>query len=267
MTESRAAARGPVVPERLWWALVGVVAAVGVVEALPRLQLVDPRYFPPFSDMAVQLGSLLGQESFWSAVGATVRGWLLGLAIAMLAGVAVGLAIGSSRFLHAATSSTIEFLRPIPSVALIPLVVLLFGVSFSSTLVLVVYGTFWQVLIQVIYGVRDVDPVARDTERSYRFGPWRMLTTLIWPTALPYVFVGLRLAAAVALILEITGELIIGSPGLGKEIALAQSSNATTSVYALVIVTGLLGLVANVAPGQLERRLLHWHPSVRREHA
>lgn len=251
--------------ERAGWGFLGALIAVALVELLPRVGIVDRRYFPPFSEMVHRLGSLLTTSGFWEALGATLRGWLLGLAIAMVLGIVVGMAIGSSRLLHAATSSTVEFLRPIPSVALIPLVVLLLGVSFTSTLVLVVYGTFWQVVIQVIYGVRDVDPVARDTTRSYRLGRGRVLTTLIWPTALPYVFVGLRLAASVALILEVTGELIIGSPGLGKEIALAQSSYATPSIYALVIVTGLLGLIANVAPAQLERRLLHWHASVRSE--
>src|SRR5690606_15794782 len=127
---------------------------------------------------------------------------------------------------------------PIPSVALIPLAVLLYGTDMKATLLLVVYAAFWQVLVQVLYGVQDVDPVARETARSYRFSAWTQVRTLIWPTALPYIMTGFRLAAAVALILEITGELIIGSPGLGKQIAVAQSSGAVDTMYALVIVTG-----------------------------
>jgi ABC-type nitrate/sulfonate/bicarbonate transport system permease component len=127
----------------------------------------------------------------------------------------------------------------------------------------VVYASFWQMLIQVMYGVQDVDPVAADTARSYRLGFVRRVRSLIWPTALPYVVTGFRLAAAVALVLEITGELVIGTPGLGKLIGVAQSSGAVAPMYALVIVTGGLGVIVNLLARVAERRLLRWHPSVR----
>lgn len=243
----------------------GLAGLVLVIELLPRIGLVDARFLPPFTDMAASLGGLLGSVEFWSAFGSTVRGWALGLTIAMVAGVVLGIVIGSVPLLRAATSSTIEFLRPIPSVALIPLAVLLYGTDPQATLLLVVYASFWQVLVQVLYGVADVDPVARETARAYRFGRTTQVRTVIWPTALPYIMTGFRLAAAVALILEITGELIIGSPGLGNEIAVAQNSGAVVRVYALVIVTGLFGVLVNLAARAFERRSLHWHPSIRGE--
>jgi ABC-type nitrate/sulfonate/bicarbonate transport system permease component len=87
----------------------------------------------------------------------------------------------------------------------------------------------------------------------------------VWPTALPYVMTGIRLAAAVALILTITGELIIGSPGLGYEINLAYTGPDTPTMYALIEVTGLIGVVANTLTRAAERRVLRWHPSVRAE--
>lgn len=245
--------------------LVGLVGFVVLLELAPRAGLVDARFLPPFTDMMAALSEEVGSARFWLGLSATVRGWAIGLVIAGGAGITLGILIGSVPVLRAATQSTIEFLRPIPSVALIPLAVLLFGTSPQSTLLLVVYASFWQVLVQVLYGVQDVDPVARETARSYRFGAWTHVRTVIWPTALPYVMTGVRLAAAVALILEITGELIIGSPGLGKQIAVAQSSGAVDTMYALVIVTGLFGVFVNFAARLLERRALHWHPSVRRE--
>jgi ABC-type nitrate/sulfonate/bicarbonate transport system permease component len=159
----------------------------------------------------------------------------------------------------------VEFLRPIPSVALIPLAVLLYGTDLQSTLLLVVYAAFWQILVQVLYGVADVDPVADETARSYRLGPWARVRYLLWPTALPYVLTGVRLAASVALVLAVTAELIIGAPGLGAEIAVAQSSQAIPDMYALVVVTGLIGVVINLGARVAERRLLSWHQSVRGE--
>jgi len=232
---------------------------------LPRVGLVSRRYLPPFSEMMRALLEELGQAEFWSALLETVKAWGIGLAIALVLGIGLGLVIGSVPVLRALTSSTIEFLRPIPSVALIPLVVLMFGTRIESTLVLVVYASTWQVLIQVLYGVQDVDPVVRETARSYRLGTVTQVRHVIWPTALPYVMTGFRLAATVALVLAITAELVIGSPGLGKEIAVAQSSGAVSLMYALVIVTGVLGVLVNIFARAVERRFLAWHPSQRRD--
>lgn len=245
--------------------LLGLLTLVVVLELVPRTGLVDDRYLPPFSSMAAALADQMGTPAFWAALLATLRGWAIGLAIAMVAGVVLGLLVGSIPVVRAATNSTIEFLRPIPSVALIPLTVLLYGTDMKATLILVVYATFWQVLLQVLYGVRDVDPVARETAKSYRFRPLTTIRTVTWPTALPYVMTGFRLGAAVALILEITGELIIGTPGLGKEIAVAQSSGAVASMYALVIATGFIGVVVNLIARAGERHVLRWHPAVRAE--
>ena len=244
---------------------IGVAIVVAVAELLPRTGIVDDRFFPPFTTMARALVTQAGAADFWLSLGQTLRGWALGLTIAMIAGVVAGVVIGSVPFLRAVTASTIEFLRPIPSVALIPLVVLLYGSRLQSALVLVVYAAFWQVLVQVLYGVADVDPVVRDTARSFRFSRWGVVRNVVWPTAMPYVVTGFRLAAAVALILEITAELIIGVPGLGKSIGIAQSSGAVADTYALVIVVGLIGVAVNVGARAVERRTLRWHTSIRSE--
>ncbi|GIF04616.1 ABC transporter permease [Actinoplanes siamensis] len=245
--------------------LLGVVLAAAVVEALPRLGLVDERFLPPFSRMVTGLTEQLALAEFWTALGQTLGGWALGLAIAMIAGVLAGVVIGSVPLLRAITSSTIEFLRPIPSVALIPLVVLIYGSRLPSALILIVYAAFWQVLVQVLYGVADVDPVVRDTARSYRFSRWGVIRSVVWPTTLPYVVTGFRLAAAVALILEITAELIIGVPGLGRSIGVAQSSGAVTETYALVLFVGIIGVAVNGFARAVEKRTLRWHTSVRRD--
>ncbi|KAA9157428.1 ABC transporter permease [Amycolatopsis acidicola] len=268
MTDAAVSRRGGFSIRRGRDALLGVtglVILVALLEILPRSGIVDPRFLAPASEIAKALGDELGQGAFWTSLGQTLLGWAIGLAIAMVAGIVLGMIIGSVPFLRAFTSSTIEFLRPIPSVALIPLVVLIYGSEPQSALVLVVYASVWQVLVQVLYGVADVDPVVRDTARSYRFSRWSMVRHVIWPTALPYVVTGFRLAAAVALILEITAELIIGVPGLGKDIGVAQGSGAVPLTYALVVVVGLIGVAVNVLARRVERRVLRWHSSVRKD--
>jgi ABC-type nitrate/sulfonate/bicarbonate transport system permease component len=245
--------------------LAGIAGFLLLWEAVPRLGIVDGRYLPPASDVLRMLSIELGTARFWAAVRLTMTSWAIGLTVAALAAAALGFIIGSSGFLRKLTHSTIEFLRPIPSVALIPLAVLLFGVKMESTLMLVIYACFWQVLIQVLYGVADIDSVANDTAKTYGLGRMARIRYVVVPTALPYVMTGLRLGAAVALILAITAELVIGTPGLGQAIALAQSGGAVASMYALVLATGLIGVLINAGMRQIERRILSWHSSVRSE--
>src|SRR5690606_27654643 len=199
----------------------------------------------------------------WTAVGQTMTSWAIGLAIATVAAVVIGFVIGGSTALRRATHTTIEFLRPIPSVALIPLAVLLFGISIESSLLLVVYASFWQILIQVLYGTADVDSVAMDTAKSYGLGWWARVRHVVWPTTLPYLITGLRLGAAVALVLAITAELVIGTPGLGNQIALNQSGGSIVPMYALVLATGIIGVIINLGMRLVEKRALRWHSSVR----
>jgi ABC-type nitrate/sulfonate/bicarbonate transport system permease component len=245
--------------------LAGIAGFAVLLEATPRLLRMPQDVLPPLSAILSALAGEVGTADFWQAVADTLRQWALGLAIAVAAGATVGVLIGSVPLLRRVTASTIEFLRPIPSVALVPLVVLLFGTQLGSALVLIVYAAFWQVLVQTLYGVGDVDPIAEQTARCYGLGRWARIRYVLWPTAQPYIATGVRLAASVALILAITAELVIGSPGLGQQIAAAQSGGATALAYGLILVTGLFGLVVNVGVRAVERRMLRWHVSVRGE--
>jgi ABC-type nitrate/sulfonate/bicarbonate transport system permease component len=254
---------GPLSPVLL--GVVGLVGFGGLLELLPRAGVLPAEYFPPSSTILAALGELLTRSEFRVALGQTLLTWAIGLGIAVGAGLVLGLTIGSVAWLRALTASTIEFLRPIPSVALIPLVAVLYGSTQTSTVILVVYAAFWQMLVQVLVGVVDVDPVAMDTARSYRLSRWRRVVNVIWPTALPYAITGFRLATAVALILTITGEFVVGTPGIGKLLESAYTSGAVPTMFAIVVLTGIIGVLANLATRALERLALAWHPSVRKD--
>jgi len=277
VSSDSAAAGGPVpsvgrdrrsvrkLPTKQLLGLAGIVGFLGTWELIPRLGIIDQRFLPPASEVIVALVRDFGLTAFWVAVGETMTAWFLGLVIAVALAVLLGFVIGSSDFLRKATNSTVEFLRPIPSVALIPLAVLLFGVKIESSLMLITYAAFWQVLIQVLYGVADIDMVANNTAKTYGLGRMARIRYVVFPTALPYLMTGVRLAATVALVLAITAELVIGSPGLGREIALAQSGGAISGMYALVLATGLIGVLINVLMRFIEKKTLSWHSSVRSE--
>ena len=134
--------------------------------------------------------------------------------------------IGSSRRGYQMLRLPIEFLRPIPSVALIPLAVLVFGTRFPNKLFLVTFACVWPLLFQAIYGVQDVDPVAVDTARAFGFGRFRRLVLIVLPSSAPYIATGLRIASSVALILAVTSELVVGVPGLGSAINVAATPSS-----------------------------------------
>ncbi|MDG4838606.1 ABC transporter permease [Micromonospora sp. WMMD967] len=246
---------------------VGLTGFLVVWQLIPTLGLVNPLYLPYVTDVLARLFEQLVDLAFWRRLGSTMTSWAIGLTVATLAAVVLGTVVGLVPFLRRATHTAVEFLRPIPSVALIPLAVLLFGIQMQAALVIIIYASFWQVFVQVIYGVADVDAVARDTARSFGLTRREQLSHLVLPTTLPYLMTGLRLAAAVALILAVTAEMVIGNPGLGRMIELSRSAGDAAGLYALVVVTGLLGLTVNLVFRFVERRVLSWHQSVRGEEA
>ena len=243
----------------------GIVGFLIVWQLIPTLGIISPQYLPYATETLARLFSELRDLEFWRNVGRTMTAWSLGLLIATVAATILGTVIGLVPFLRRATHTTVEFLRPIPSVALIPLAVLIYGIQLQAALVIIVFASFWQVFVQVLYGVADVDVVARDTARSFGLTRGERVRYLILPTALPYLMTGLRLAASVALILAITAEMVIGTPGLGRAIVFYQAAGDWVGVYSLVIVTGLLGLAINLGFRFVERKSLAWHQSVRGE--
>lgn len=262
---ARARSRARFRPRRALLGLAGVLTLLIIWELAARFGAVDARFLPPPTEVLPRLFQILTLADFWTAVGDTLVAWGVGLLMALVGACILGVVIGLSPFLRRATNSTVEFLRPIPSVALIPLASLLFGAGQEAALLLIVYASFWQIFIQVLYGVADVDQVAMSTGRSYGFNGWQRVRDIVLPTALPYLMTGVRLAAAVALILAVTAQLIIGTPGLGLTIAQAQNAGQYSTMYALILATGLLGVLINFAARLLERRLLSWHHSVRED--
>ena len=209
------------IPDRAlpWLSVLGVLV---LFELLPRIGVLPSDHFPPISETLSTLFDQLGESRFWEAVGNTLEGWALGLGIAAGLAIPIGIVIGSSRLLYRATRGVIEFLRPIPSVALIPLAILIYGTGLQSKVFLAAFASFWQVLVATLYGVQDVDPVATDTARSFGYSrPQRMLRVTL-PSAVPYIATGIRIASAVSLILTVTAELVIGAAGLGRSINLAS---------------------------------------------
>ena len=244
-------------------ALLSVAAFLALWQFVSRAGLISEQDLPAMTTTFQELWSMMHTREFWTAFGQTVRGWALGLGIATALAVPIGILLGSSQFALRAFRVPIEFLRPIPSAALIPLLFLTLGTTLKSQVFLATFGAFWPLLVQTIYGVRDVDPVALDTARSFGVGRFERLYRIKLPSAVPYIATGLRISSAVALILAFTAELFMGIGGLGQIMNVSESFGLTVRVYALALATGFLGLAIYVVFAAIERRALRWHPSQR----
>lgn len=244
--------------------LGGALGILILLEVLVRTGVLPSRFLPPPSDVLVTLVQHLGTGTTWAAIGMTLLGWALGLGIALLIAVPLGVLLGTSEFAYRATRPIVEFLRPVPSVALIPLAFLLFApASVDGKVFLAAFAATWPILVQTIYGVRAIHPLQIATARSFQIGRVATFTRVVLPGSVPYLATGIRIASSVALILTVTGEIIMGAPGIGFEINRARQGAAIGSMYAYVVLAGVLGLLLNVAFATLERRVLHWHASHR----
>jgi ABC-type nitrate/sulfonate/bicarbonate transport system permease component len=243
--------------------LIAVFAVLALWELVSRGGVVDRQYFPSMTDTFSELGGMLDTGEFWTGVANTLKGWALGLGIASGLAIPLGIVIGSSPLLYRALRVPIEFLRPIPSVSLVPVALLIYGVGLESKVFLAAFASFWPLFMQTLYGVQDIDPVATDTARSFGIGRFERLWRIKLPSSFPYIVTGIRISSAVALFMSVTAELVIGSPGLGRLVNETRAAGATEAMYALIITTGILGLIINIVTTRAERRLLHWHPSQR----
>lgn len=245
--------------------LIGLIVLLIIAELVSRSGIVSSTYLPPTSLVLLRVAQLLVDPDFLTELLATLYAWAIGLALCVTVAVTIGVLLGSFRSLYSASRAVIEFLRPIPSVALIPLAMLVLGGGPEMKIALVVFSGSWPVLFNTIYGMHDVDPVAKLTARSFGRGRVATLLTVSLPAASPFIFTGVRIAASVALIIVISTELLAGSSsGIGRWMLDAGATgNRPDLVYAATIIAGILGLVINALLGVVERRFLAWQPALR----
>jgi len=244
---------------------IGAGAFFILAELVTRAELVNPTYLPPASSVLGTTASIIVDDGFLDGVRGTLTAWAIGMAIAIVIAVPLGVILGSSWRSFLAATTAIEFLRPIPSVALIPLAILLIGRGLEMRVVLIAYASLWPILFNTIYGIRDVDPLAKETARAFGFSGTAILRKVSLRWALPFIYTGVRISAAIALILAISTELIAGGgPGIGTwMLEHSETGVPRELLFAAIVVAGLIGLLINSAMGIGERRFFSWHQRVR----
>lgn len=243
---------------------VAVFLVVGGVWWLASV-LLPPTTMPSPAEVLARLGSLALTGAFWSAVAVTVWTFLIAFVVCVGVGVPLGLAIGANSGATQSTRLLFDFLRTIPPIAILPLLLLIFGPELQMVLVLAIAGAIWPILIQSIYAARQGEPLLREMAASFRVPRGWYIRHIFVPGTLPFVMTGLRLGATICLLLTISGELLGNAPGVGFEIAQAQAFYDNPRMYAYVIVSAVLGLVVNGLFWEAQRRVLRWHPSMRKD--
>jgi sulfonate transport system permease protein len=241
------------------WALP--VAIIAVWQLLSSDCIIPLRVLPAPSDVVVAgwklllSGELLRNMcvSFWRAS--------VGFAIGGGIGFALGLANGLSRTSELILDSTLQMVRNIPHLALIPLVILWFGIDESAKLFLVALGVFFAIYINTQHGIRTVDPQLVEMGRTYGMTPAPLFWRVYLPGALPSIFVGLRYALGIMWLTLIVAETIAASSGIGYMAMQAREFLLVDVVVLSILIYALLGKLADSAARLLERLCLSWHPA------
>jgi ABC-type nitrate/sulfonate/bicarbonate transport system permease component len=204
-------------------------------------------YFPPPLDWLNSLDKLREASRLWPALETTLASFFAALFLSIVLGTMLGILLGRSLLMDRLLGPALEFGRTMPAGALVPVAVLIMGYTESMTLFVVTLTSFWPIFLNVRSAARRIGQDRLDTARVLRLSWWATQRKVVLPSVLPSIQLGAQLAAPIVLIIVLLVEILTQTSGIGREIALAQSTFRSATVYGLVALTGLLGLVVNWA--------------------
>lgn len=251
----------------LVWQLVGLAAVLLIWQLAAAGPAVRGGALPGPVEVLKALVGLWGTATYWTALLTTLKVWSVGLAICIVIGIPCGLLIGMSLNATRSTRWVFDFFRTIPTIALLPLVLLLFGPSMSMEITMIVLSAVWPLMIQSMYAVKQVEPVLKWVARVFRVSRMDRIRFLWAPSVTLLVTTGMRLAATIALLMTVSAEYIGGAPGLGRELSIVEQAFRRPEVFAYAITAGALGLGLSMVIVFVQHRLLWWHPITRGERA
>ncbi|GAA1802418.1 ABC transporter permease [Luedemannella flava] len=187
----------------------------------------------------------------------------IGIVASIVLGVTAGTVIGLLPWLRDLTEPVLEFFRAVPPPALIPIVMLLLGITDTMKIAVIVSGAVWPILLNTIDGVRGTDSVMTETAASFRITWWQRLWFVVLPAASPRIFTGTRQGLSVALILMVISEMFASSSGLGYRIVYFQRNFLIAESWSGIVLLGLTGVLLAVVFGVVERRVLRWYHGMR----
>ncbi len=220
---------------------------------------VSPLLLPPLTDVLTRLAQLTFSGTLLADTQATLLRWAQGFGLGAVLGTLAGLGLGTAPRLYRWLEGVIEFFRALPVTAIFPLFLMIFGIGDASKIAMAFLPTFLLMLINASYGVLHASRDRRRAAQVFGATPFQIFRYVVFWEALPQIFIGLRLALSLSLVVTVVSEMFIGTDtGLGQRIYDSYLTNAVTTLYALLLVLGLLGYGLNKLSMSLEKRCVTW---------
>ena len=235
------------------------VALLLIWQAVATLKLVSPLFLASPCEVIASFRASIQDFSLLIDAGHTLYRVIVSFVIAALIGVPLGLLMGYSSRVYALFEFTVEFFRSIPTTALFPLFLLMFGVGDQAKIAVAVWGAALVILLDSMYGVHLGKELRRKVAKTMKIKGILLFTKVIFPEALPYIFSGFRIAISLCVVIVIVTEMFIGTTaGLGQKIIDAQMVYQTPDMYVGIITTGLIGYALSKLMMAIEKRVVHW---------
>ena len=246
-----------------WRAASLLVAAgfIGLWQMIADHRLVSPVFLPGPNRAWASLVRGFASGDLGSKLLGTLQHMAYGWFVASVAGIALGAMIGSSRTMRSYVAPSLEFLRPLPVSAIIPVAIAMFGLTQGMALFVIAFGAIWPMLLATIHGFAAVEPRLYEVARSLHLSRLAVIFKIALPSASPDILSGMRLSLTVALILSVVCEILAGLDGLGHWVLLSARAFRSADLFAGVILLGVIGYVTALAMSIAEQRLLKWRSS------
>ena len=248
----------------LYWRAGSLMVAAGFVglwQIMANQRLVSPVFLPGPDRAWASLVRGFGSGDLWDKLLGTLEHMAYGWLIASIVGIALGAMIGSSRMMRSYVAPSLEFLRPLPVSAIIPVAIAMLGLTQSMALFVIAFGSIWPMLLATIHGFAAVEPRLYEVARSLHMSRLAVIFKIALPSASPDILSGMRLSLTVALILSVVCEILAGLDGLGHWVLLSARAFRSADLFAGVILLGAVGYVTALAMSVVEQRLLKWRSS------
>ena len=245
--------------DKRWLPLIGPVLLIAFWQLMISAHWVKPVLLPPPGATLLHLVDVFSSGTIFADLGSTVYRTLASFAIAVAVGVPLGVVLGSAEGAYRSVEFVIDFFRSTPSSALIPLFLLIFGITDINKIAIASFGAMLIVLFNSAYGVMNAKKTRVMAAQIMGVSKWHVFKDVMLMESLPQTFVGLRSAVSMALVIVIVAEMFIGSEtGLGHRIIDAQQVFNVKDMYCSILITGALGYGLNLVFLLVEKRLIHW---------
>ncbi len=241
--------------------VINIASPLGLLlawQAAAQFHLIDVRFFPAPSSIAAALIASARSGDLWTNTSISLERLVLGFLLGGVPALIIGIAMGIWRPVRAFIDPLIAATYPIPKSAILPLILLIFGLGEMSKIVMVAIGVFYPIAINATAGVLQINRVYLDVGKSFRADPWATFRTIALPGALPFIMTGVKLGVGLGLILIAIAEMMGAKSGLGYMIWTAWETFSVEQMYVGLFMIALIGFVLTLALNELERWLIPW---------